>query len=191
MKKLKIYALCLFFFIVFLILIAWCFVVSTRAQEGCGEWKKVEKVIDHVATMDSFRLDRSIRHCSYYRFIHPDDLEPPCSAWVLKPCPDIATVEEAKVETVYVRDPCPRPKICEDCGDYIRVKATGSEDTFDGKLIFYEFSYESRYEIKYVRISPTKFPFKAMTVRDWFDEWFFKEGKLGWKDTVWVKRRKR
>jgi len=119
MRKLKIYTLCLFLFIVFLILVAWCFVVSTRAQEECGEWIKPQKVscLGEDTGLDTMRSDGSIRHCTFYCIPWPDDLPPLSSVWVKKPCPatipvvvglsDTATVREAKVETVYVFKPCP------------------------------------------------------------------------------------
>jgi len=77
-KKYEIYALCLFLFIVFLILVAWCFVVSTRAQEGCGEWVELDRV--GRAGQEPYCKEYWL-----YKFYHPSDKLD--SVWVEKPCP--------------------------------------------------------------------------------------------------------
>lgn len=46
-----------------------------------GTWVKVEKT---ETGRDTLRADDSMRHCTYHRFLWPDDFVPPDSAFILK-----------------------------------------------------------------------------------------------------------
>lgn len=99
----------------FLIFLFLCLCPVVRGQEGCGEWRDAKPAwIDRSEGLDSVRLDGSIRHCTYYKFLWPNDLVPPDSVrdtlcgewkyrWVKQEC--MRSLDLSGIETAVYREP--------------------------------------------------------------------------------------
>lgn len=74
-------------FVAILLMVAIALIDRCIAQEGCGRWVEARRA-DGSRGLDSVRVNGSERSCTYWMFVHPDDLSPPDSIWVPEECPE-------------------------------------------------------------------------------------------------------